>query len=367
VAALLGSASLPSALAAQGGSPATSDNTSYGTTAAEFLLLGANARGASLGGAFAAIANDPSALYYNPAGIALMTRPGVQLSTYTYVAGTRYNWGGFAIPFSGGSRAFGVQLGTFGFNDQPVYTVAQPDGTGAVYSVNETFGGLTFAQNFSDRFSAGITGKFVSDKLGGASGRAFAIDFGTNFHAALGGHPVKFSFTLANLGSNLSYSGEPLNVGTPRTPLPGEPTVPSTPTPSQFRTKGFSLPTTFRVGLSYDLFHGDASRLTLLGDFNQPTSNRAGFAFGGEWALSRLGGSPFGVALRSSYSYQPANNLKVSDPTLTALTDEQKLQGLALGGGLNYNTGNFNLGVDYAWKYMGILGSTHFFTLGFGW
>lgn len=366
VAALLGSVSLPSALMAQG-TGNNADNTSYGTTSAEFLLLGANARGAALGGSYAAIANDPSALYYNPAGIALMTRPGVQLSTYTYVANTRYNWGGFAIPFSGGSRAFGIQLGTFGFSDQPVYTVAQPDGTGAVYSVNETFGGLTFAQNFSDRFSAGITGKFVSDKLGGASGSAFAVDFGTNFHAALGGHPVKFSFTLANLGSSLSYSGEPLNTAVPRVPLPGEDPVPTTPTPSQFRTKGFQLPTTFRVGLAYDLFHGEASRLSLLGDFNQPTSNKAGFVFGSEWALSRLGGSPFGVSLRGSYSYQPANNLTVSDVSLTSLTDEENLQGLALGGGLNYNAGNFNLGVDYAYRYMGVLGATHFFTLGFGW
>ena len=52
------------------------DNTAYGTTSAEFLLLGAGARGAALGGAFAAIATDVSALYYNPAGAALMSRRG---------------------------------------------------------------------------------------------------------------------------------------------------------------------------------------------------------------------------------------------------------------------------------------------------
>ena len=34
------------------------DNTSYGTTSAEFLLLGAGARGTALGGSFAAIATD---------------------------------------------------------------------------------------------------------------------------------------------------------------------------------------------------------------------------------------------------------------------------------------------------------------------
>ena len=56
----------PTALVAQNdtGQPVgQEDNTSYGTTAAEFLLLGAGARGAALGGSFAAIATDAPAGY----------------------------------------------------------------------------------------------------------------------------------------------------------------------------------------------------------------------------------------------------------------------------------------------------------------
>jgi hypothetical protein len=83
--------------------------------------------------------------------------------------------------------------------------------------------------------------------------------------------------------------------------------------------------------------------------------------------MNQLGGSPFGVALRGSYTYAPANNIQVTDPTLTALSDEENLQGLAFGGGVNYGSGNFNLGVDYAYKYLGVLGGTNFFTLSVGW
>ena len=357
----------PAALAAQGTDPnAQQDNTGFGTTSAEFLLLGAGARGVALGGAFAAISTDVSALYYNPAGAALMSRPGVMISTYNYLAGTRYSWGGVSLPFSGGTRSFGVQIGTFGFSDQPVYTAEQPDGTGATYSVNETFGGITLAQNFSDRFSAGLTGKFITDNLGDASGTAFAVDFGTNFHAMLNNHPIKFAFTLTNLGTNISYSGDALQAGVPREPLPDEDPVPTVPIPSQFRTKAFPLPTTFRVALSYDLLAGEATRLTLLSDFNQSTSNKAGFAFGSEFASNRLGGSGFGFALRGSYSYQPANNIDLA-LNETALDDEEKLHGLALGGGLNYNSGNFMLGLDYAFRYQGVLGGTNFFTFSLGW
>jgi hypothetical protein len=356
----------PGAIQAQTRNP---DNTPYGTTAAEFLLFGAGARGTALGDAFGTIATDVSALYYNPGGAALLARPGASFSTYDYVANTRYSWGGIAFPFSGGARTFGLQLGTFGFSNQQVYTVDQPEGTGSVYSVSQTFAGLTFAQNFSDRFSAGFTAKFVFDQLGEVSANAFAVDFGTNFHAELNNHPIRLSFVLANLGTNLAYKGNALDVLIPR--APADPTAPANPPqlpqPSQLKTKGFPLPTVFRVGLAYDVMTGTSNRLTVLSDFNQSNNNRAGFAAGGEWAMSQLGGSPFGVALRGSYTYAPANNITVSNPTLTAMTDEQHLQGLAFGGGVNYGSGNFNLGVDYAYKYLGVLGGTNFFTLSVGW
>jgi hypothetical protein len=358
---------VPAGLAAQG-DDINQDNTAYGTTSAEFLLFGAGARGTALGGAYASIANDASALYYNPAGIALASGPNALLGTYDYVAETRYSWGGVMFPFSGGSRAVGIQGGTFGFKDQPEYTVEQPDGTGSTYSVSETFLGLTFAQNFSDRFAAGITAKAVFDNLGDASGSAFAVDFGTNFHAALGGHPIRFSFVVANLGTNLSYTGEALNTATPREPIPGEQDVPSNDQPTSFRTKAFSLPVIFRVGLAYDLIAGDSNRLTVISDFNQPNNSGAGFVVGGEWMSQRLGGSAFGFAARGSYSYTGANNLDPIDPATTALSDEENLQGLALGGGVNYaSEGGFNLGLDYAWRYMGVLGGTNFFSVSLGW
>ena len=51
------------------------DNTAYGGTSGEFMLLGAGARGTALGGAFAALATDVTALYYNPGGLAQLPRP----------------------------------------------------------------------------------------------------------------------------------------------------------------------------------------------------------------------------------------------------------------------------------------------------
>src|SRR2546428_3886344 len=83
------------------------DNTAYGGTSGEFLLLGAGARGAALGGAYAALATDVTSLYYNPPGVAQLSRPRAMVSTYSYVADTRYSWVGIGFPLAGGARALG--------------------------------------------------------------------------------------------------------------------------------------------------------------------------------------------------------------------------------------------------------------------
>ena len=362
-------AAFPATLAAQVPEVST-DNTPFGATSGEFLLLGAGARGTALGNAYSSLANDVSALYYNPAGAALMSRPGALVGSYDYIAGTRYTWGGVAFPFAGGSKTFGMQLGSFGFKDQPVYTVDAPDGNNNVYSVAETFAGVTLAQNFSDRFSAGMTAKFIFDQLGDASGHAFAVDFGTNYHAMLGSKPIRMGFTVSNLGSGLGYSGAALTVQVPHVQPTGVDEVPTSPQPASLKSKAFPLPTTFRVSLGYDVLNSASKRFSLLGEFNQPNNNRAGYAVGGEYALNRLGGTAFGLALRGSYSAAPANdgtNQGLTGAVATALSDEASLQGLAGGGGISYTSGNFNLGLDYAVKYMGVLGPTNFFSVTLGW
>jgi hypothetical protein len=349
----------------------TVDNTAYGSTSAEFLLLGAGARGAALGGSFAAIANDVEALYWNPAGAALIERPGLTVGTYSYLANTRYSWAGLAYPMSGGARAFGIQGGTFGFSDQPVYTVENPEGDGSTYSVSETFVGLTYAQNFSDRFSAGITGKFVSDKLGRTSGTGFAFDFGTSFHAMIGPRPIRASFVIQNLGTTIRHDGSGLDVGVQRAPPLGQQDIPQEDQPARLRTKDFGLPVTFRVGLAFDFVNTAASRLTLLGEFTQPNNSNAGANGGLEWALTNIGSTGFSVMARGSYTYQADNNL-TPDATAagfaTALSGKENRDGLALGGGIAYRaSAGFGLSVDYAYRDLGILGTTNFFSATIHW
>jgi opacity protein-like surface antigen len=367
VAALALLAASPSILRAQATNEGSSDNTGYGTTSAEFLLIGANARGMALGGGYMALANDLGALYANPGALALLKRAGIQGSQLNYVADTKLNWGGVATPYGGGSGAVGFSIGTFGFSDQPVYTPQAPNGNGEFYSVSETYAAATIAKNFSDRFSVGITAKGVFDRLGQVIGSAFAIDFGTHFHSQLAGKPIRFAFALTNLGTNLSYKGDPLKVTSVRDTLPGDGEVPSQPVPSLRQTTPYSLPTKFGVALAYDFISTTDARFTVVSEFNQMRSNKASFSAGGEFAADRIGGSIFGIALRGSFVSNPSLNYESAGVTFDRQADDKAL-GLAVGGGVNIaSRGGFALGFDYAYRKMGALGDVNFFTVTVGW
>jgi hypothetical protein len=77
------------------------------------------------------------------------------------------------------------------------------------------------------------------------------------------------------------------------------------------------------------------------------------------------------VMARGSYNYQADNTLD-ADATAagfdTDLSSKEGLDGLALGGGLAYHgrTG-FGISVDYAYKHMGVLGGTNFFSATLHW
>ena len=341
-------------------------NTNIGTSSAEFLTIGAGARGMALGGSFATIVNDVESMYYNPAGLPLM-ETGVQgmISVLPYFADTDYFWMGFAFPFSSGQNGFGVQLGSFTFGDQPIYTEEDPDGlSGRTYNVSETFVGLSFAHAFIDRFTAGVTAKVVLDNLADASATAFAIDIGTNFHATLGGRPISLAVVIQNLGGSLEHTGTGLDfLAFPD----GDPSANVDPSPSRFRAQAFPLPTTFRAGLAYDVVSTFNNRVTLMGEFIETNSTKPGWSFAGEYEWDNPNNA-IAAALRGSYSYQADNYFSSEEEAQFAgaiEANDRGLDGLALGGGLKYRLSNYEARLDYTFRHYGVLGSRDVFTFGF--
>lgn len=357
---------VPGALAAQTSSAGpginpVQDNTRYGGTTAQFLTLPGDARGAALGGSYAALVTDVGSMFWNPAGLALGTGSQAGFTYDKYVADTHHIWAGLSTPLRGGEWAIGVNVANFGFNNQPVYTADAQEGTGDTYSVSETAIGLTLALQFSDRFSAGFTGKLISEQLAGVSGTGFAIDLGTNYHARIAGRPVRASFIMSNYGTSINLQGAPLNVTIP--PQAGSQNV--DPQPAKYSTSAWEPPTMFRVGVAYDVMASTSNRLTLMSEFSQPTDSDPGYGFAAEYSI---GVQTVTASLRGSYTYQGDNS--GTNPSGAGFTskqqDDNRLDGLALGGGLLWKTGNVGVGVDYAYRNMGILPAVNMFTVKLG-
>lgn len=328
------------------------NNIPYGTRSGEFLLLPVGGRATAMGSAFTALANDISSLYWNPAGAAQLENRAAMLSYIDYLVDTRHIWAGFATPI-GGDRVIGFQVGTFGFSDQPEYTVEQPDGTGRTYSVSMTNIGVTFAQQFTDRFGFGITGKMITENLAGPTGSTWGVDFGTNYTTQVGGRTIRGAFTITNLGGTLKHSGSELAIELPEQ----DPNLPPGTKKAQYESKAWDLPVAFRVGVAYDALSSATNRLTMAGEFAQPSGNDVTGAVGAEYALTGVGNFTF--AARAGFNYESDNGIDSQQSRLNGAQGD----GISFGGGIDYAMGESGgVGVDYAWRNKGLLGNQHLFS-----
>ncbi len=92
----------------------------------EFLTLGAGGRALGMGGAYAALANDVSAGYWNPAGLVNIDYPQIMLMHSQQFGGVvKYDYGSFAMPL-GTSRTLGIGLIRLGVDDIPVTQLSNP-------------------------------------------------------------------------------------------------------------------------------------------------------------------------------------------------------------------------------------------------
>lgn len=348
------------------------ENSGIGTASAEFLLLGAGARGIALGPSYAALARDVEATYYNPAGLPLMEGPQVELTMMSYFADTDYLWAGFALPLGNGEYGLGFSIGSFGFQDATVYREADPDGEeGLRYDVRETAIGLSFAHAFIDRFTGGATVKYINSSLGQTEATGFAVDVGTNFHTEWNGRPIALAFVIQNLGSTLRHDGSALQFNELPPDEDGLPETKVDPVAARYLSSDFALPIAFRVGVAYDVLSTDANRLSLLGQFSEVSNiNEPGFGVAGEWMWTPAD-MPVAVALRGGYDYQSDNSFNdTEDAQFAGAYDTDKsdsMDGLTLGGGLDYEIAGYGLGFDYAFKHYGVLGSRNIFSVSLGW
>jgi hypothetical protein len=302
-----------------------------GTSSAVFLRIPAGAKGISMGSAFTSIADDGSAMFWNPGNITAQSKTSLFLHYSPWLPGLNYNYFGFALPVKS-IGVVGVNIVSLRTDEIEITTFNAQMGTGETYTAASTAIGITYAQKLTDRFSIGGNVKYLSERIFNCNSTGFAFDIGTMFVTPF--RNIRLGVNISNIGTEMRINGDDLNSYVDIAPGQkgnNEEIV------AQMKTDAFALPIIMRIGLSWDLMLSKESRLTLACDGNNPNDNAQSLSVGMEFApLRDL------LFIRAGY-----NELFLDDAEM----------GLTLGTGLNLNTlGYFDLSFSYAYqafKYLG--------------
>jgi hypothetical protein len=252
------------------------------------------ARAMGMGETFAAVANDVSALYWNPAGITTIPSMSVAFSQSQWFAEMYHNYAGIVVPLTE-SDVFGISAQSLTTKEQQVTTVEQPDGTGIYYSVNDLAIGLSYARVMTDRFSVGFTVKYIQQDAYNVSANTVAIDAGT--YLRTGFHNLIIAMSVSNFGGNMQLEGRDLiSKSDINTQISGEYNP-----DSRLKTEAWPLPLNFRVGVAMDVIGGsdpiiasESHRLLLAIDGNHPNDNFERLNIGGEYGWNEMFFARFG-------------------------------------------------------------------------
>ncbi|MCX6135826.1 MAG: PorV/PorQ family protein [Ignavibacteriales bacterium] len=283
-----------------------------GTASVQFLKIGVGARAGAMGESFVSIANDASALYWNPAGISQFKDDQVLFAHTSWLVDMQHEFIG-AVYHLSPDDAVGLSVTTLHTEDMPVTTELQPLGNGTYFHYGDMAVGVTYSRKLTEQFSFGGTVRYFEETLDVLKLRGTVIDLGTYYWTGLGS--LRFSAVVSNFGNQVSASGsvEILNGSTV----------------SQFQQ--FSPPTVFRFGFALEPFQNESHSLTTSLQLNHPNDNSENLSMGAEYQymktfFARGGykmnvdeeGFSFGVGLATSlnlfsfsldYGYAPFRNL----------------------------------------------------------
>ena len=310
-----------------------------GTTAAQFLKIGAGSRAIGMGGAYAAVGTDLYSVYWNPAGIA--TNPNSTQFTFNHaewLADMKYDFAAASFRMEG-MGVFTASVTSFSVPEEKVRTFENPEGDGRTWDASSLAIGVGFARALTDRFSVGMNVKYVSESVWNSTATGFAFDVGTLYRTPF--NDLMIGASISNFGSTMSLDGRDVQFNTdPNNNLDSGPNN----VPALYETDEFDLPLTFRIGLAMDVIKTRFIRITTAVDAAHPNDNTEYVNSGLELAYDET------FMVRVGYK---------------SLFKEDSEEGLTFGAGLNYNiAGNFKVQINYGYADFGRLEDVQFFDIG---
>ena len=177
-----------------------------GTTGAQFLNIGIGARACAIGKAYAAIANDPSTIYWNPSGLSEIEERQIMFinnfwlldMTGQYLAGV----------FSSKFGYFGIS--SYYSNSGEIPEIENFLKVGQ-YRAYDAVINLAYTNKLVNTLSLGITAKYIMQKIEKESASCWALDLGSKYSPNFL-PDVNFAFVIKNIGPKIKFiqEGSPL-------------------------------------------------------------------------------------------------------------------------------------------------------------
>ncbi|MFC1522851.1 PorV/PorQ family protein [Elusimicrobiota bacterium] len=273
-----------------------------GTTGATFLKIGIGARPVSMGEAFAGVADDADAIYWNPAGLAGIEAPQASFTHAAWFETIKYEHLAFSYPSSKGTFSGAI-------NRLSMSPIEKYDKYGtkmnATYEPSDTAMTLSYARKMFG-FSSGINLKYIKSEIDGSSAAGILLDVGGM--RKLLDEKLSLGLVLQNLGQSIAFDG-----ASDATPL------------------------NIKLGSAYKLLD---NKLTLALDLNKPRDNDIRANLGAEYLYE----------LKDSLTLAGRAGYKTNTDGLDTM------DGLSIGIGARISK---KYGMDYAWVPYGDLGDTH--------
>jgi hypothetical protein len=321
-----------------------------GTTAASFLEIGIGAKAVAMGDASVAYAQDMSAIYWNPAGLALLKSNEAMFMYQPWFIDVNTLFAGAALTLPG-IGTLGVGIFGINYGDIDVTTLDYQSGTGEQYTASDYNFNLTYARRLVTWFSFGGTFKYISSKIWHSQASAMAMDLGVLIQTPFLSTSVNkesgmlIGMSISNYGTRMQYDGMELLF--PEDISPDEDGNYQN-LQAKYKMSEWELPLLFRIGLAVHPIVAMNHHLTVEVDGLHPNNNSEFVNLGTEYKYITPG---FGeVVLRAGYKglFMVNSNF-----------------GATFGGGLKlYLSASQSVNLDYAFRSFSVLGNVHCFSVG---
>ena len=301
-----------------------------GTSAFTFLNIGVSARASGMGESVVALDQDATSIHYNPAIIAQLDQTEFSISQIQWPADIFYDYFSFTHRLKG-RHYVGLNGGILHMKPMMETTEYFPDGTGNYFTYQDRFLGVTYGARMTDRFSFGVTLKYVTEDLAGYKMSAALMDMGTFYWTGYGS--LRFCASLSNFGEQVAPDGD------------YQKRILDQSSGNEIEEKTdfekFSPPTQFRVGAAVDPINTQDHLLTFSTQLNHPVDNAEYIVTGLEYSFMRM------FFIRSGYKFN------------------KNEENFTLGVGLFIPLGRFKLRVDYGYANFDHLTDPNRFSIGF--